>query len=254
MTNEEAKFILSAYRPDGDDATDACFAEAIAQAARDPELAEWFKQERRFDSAMSDAFLAVPLPRDLRAKILAGGEVSRPPVWPKRRTALALAAGIVFLAALTGVWLKRASSLDNWQRDALAIIPMFGSGVEHFDLENNDPVVLQRWLQKQNAPAPAVMPVALQSLSSLGCKTIDSHGHAVSIICFRMRNGGFIHLVVTERRTLSRPPPAEPRFVREDGWMTASWSANGQACMLATKGSESELRDVLAKAVLAFLW
>lgn len=251
MNNDEAKFILSAYRPGGDDAFDARFTDAIAQAERDPELAAWFKSELQFDAAVADALDAVPPPRDLRTKILAGGEASRPRAWSARRTVLALAAGIVLLAALASIWLGRAQGLDRWQRDALAIISKFSSGAESFDLVNKDPAALQQFLQTRNAPAPEALPVALQSLPSLGCKTITSGGRAVSIMCFKMHNGESIHLVVTEENALSRPPPTTPRFVAEDGWITASWSANGRACMLATKGSEKDLREVLTTAALA---
>ncbi len=253
MNNDEAKFILSAYRPGGDDAADARFAEALAQAERDPELAAWFKSELQFDAAIADALDTVSPPRDLRAKILAGGEASRPRAWSARRSVLALAAGIVLLAAFAAIWLGRAQHLDGWQRDALATIPKFSTGAESFDLVNKDPAVLQRFLQTQNAPAPEALPVALRSLPSLGCKTINSSGRAVSIICFKMHTGEFIHLVVTEQNSLSRPPPAQPNFVAESGWSTASWSANGRACMLATKGSEKDLREVLKIAALAEL-
>ncbi|MEP6821261.1 MAG: hypothetical protein ABI946_02820 [Chthoniobacterales bacterium] len=251
MNNDEAKFILSAYRPGGDDAADARFTDAVAQAERDPELTAWFKSELQFDAAIADALDAVPPPRDLRAKILAGGEASRPRAWSARRTVLALAAGIVLLAALASIWLGRAPGLDGWQRDALAIIPKFGTGAENFDLANNDPEVLRQFLRARNAPAPATLPVALQSLPALGCKTITSSGQAVSIMCFKMHTGDFIHLVMTGQNTLSHPPPAKPRFVEENGWTTASWSANGQSCMLATKGSEKDLREVLTTAALA---
>ncbi len=251
MNNDEAKFILSAYRPGGEDAADARFTDAVAQAERDPELATWFKSELQFDAAIADALDGVPPPRDLRAKILAGGEVSRPRAWSGRRTVFALAAGIVLLAALATIWLGRAQNLDGWQRDALAIIPKLDTGAESFDLKNKDPEVLQQFLQARNVPAPATLPVALQSLPTLGCKTFRSNGQAVSIMCFKMHAGELIHLVVTGQNSLSRPPPAKPRFVETNGWTTASWSANGQSCMLATKGSEKDLREVLTTAALA---
>lgn len=253
MNNDEAKFILSAYRPGGADASDTRFAEAMAQAERDPELTAWFESERQFDAAVAAALNAVPPPRDLRAKILAGGEASRPRTWSPRRSVLALAAGLVLLAALASIWLSRAPGLAGWQRDALATIPKFGTGAETFDLVDRDPVALQRFLQTRNAPAPEALPAALRSLPSLGCKTITSDGRAVSIICFKMRTGESIHLVVTEENSLSRPPPAEPRFVAEAGWATASWSAHGRACMLATKGSEKDLRAVLETAALVMI-
>ena len=38
ITNESAKFVLNAYRPNGADARDPIFRAALEQAARDPEL------------------------------------------------------------------------------------------------------------------------------------------------------------------------------------------------------------------------
>ncbi|MEO5720301.1 MAG: hypothetical protein ABIR71_02380 [Chthoniobacterales bacterium] len=249
MNNDEAKFILSAYRPAGDDAGDPRFGEAIAQAERDPELSAWFQAERRFDSEMSAALETVPLPAALRATILAGGKISRPHVWSGRRTILALAASLLLLAALAGVWWPRAPQLDFWQRDALALVPKLGTKAMRFDLENEDGAVLRNWLEQREAPAPGVIPVALQKMPALGCKTIRTQGQEVSILCFQLSSGKLIHLVVTEQGTLRHPPTNKPRFVDAEGWKTASWSAHGRAYMLATKASESELRATLPQNI-----
>ena len=53
MNNEEAKLILQAYRPGGQDANDPRFREALEQARRDPELARWFANEQALDSRIS---------------------------------------------------------------------------------------------------------------------------------------------------------------------------------------------------------
>jgi hypothetical protein len=83
MTNDEAKFILSAYRPGGHDAADPAFAEALDQARKDPALARWFEFERRFDEVMTAKIGAVTPPAGLRDAILAGarvtGKAARPP-------------------------------------------------------------------------------------------------------------------------------------------------------------------------------
>ncbi len=246
MNNDEARFILSAYRPGGDDAGDAHFAEAIGQAERDPALAEWFAGARQFDAAMSEALGTIPIPPELRANILAGGKISRPQWGATRRTFLALAAGIVLLAALAGIWLQRAPGLERWQQDALAAIPRLGSETLPFDLENKDAAVLQRWLQAQNAPVPVALPQPLRPLPALGCKMIDFDGRPVSIICFKMESGKLVHLVTTEPGSSGRGLTAAPRFVDEGGWRTASWRAEGRDQMLATKASEAELRATLA--------
>ncbi len=253
MNNDEAKFILSAYRPGGEDAGNAAFAEALSQAAGDPDLARWFEEERRFDSAMSDALRTVPVPRDLQERILSGGKISRPNFSMRRRGVLALAALLLALAVLGAVVWPRAARLDRWQQDALALIPTFSTGENSFDLEGNDPTTLQRWLQAKNAPAPAPLPTGLKGLDSIGCKTFRSGAQLVSLICFHLPNRQYIHLVVTDRATLSRPPPAQARFARLGNWRTASWSANGRAYMLATTASESELRNVLQAGAQARL-
>ena len=46
MTTQEAKFILSAYRPNGSDASGPAFAEALQAAVGDPALGAWFSVSR----------------------------------------------------------------------------------------------------------------------------------------------------------------------------------------------------------------
>jgi hypothetical protein len=77
MDNEEAKFILQSFRPDGADAADPSFAEALALAAENRELGGWLAHERAADAAFAAALNDVEIPEDLRESILAvlaGGE------------------------------------------------------------------------------------------------------------------------------------------------------------------------------------
>ncbi|MGI8437157.1 MAG: hypothetical protein ACR2NX_09675 [Chthoniobacterales bacterium] len=247
MNRDEAQNLLSAYRPGGEDVSDHYFADALAEAEHDPVLAEWFTEQQRFDAAMSDALGAVSVPKQLRAQIFAGRRTQPTPAWSFSRAALAIAAGFVLLAAV-GFWFLRAPGLDQWQSDALAIVPTLGTSVQPFDHKDPDAAVLQKWLAQKDRPSPSAIPVNLEALPALGCKTFASDGMQVSIICFKLPGGELVHLVVADGGKLSRPPPGQPRFVSREGWHTASWSANGRAYMLATKGSESELRDVLPSA------
>jgi hypothetical protein len=79
----------------------------------------------------------------------------------------------------------------------------------------------------------------------LGCKMISSEGNTVSITCFRMPDGELVHLVVSDASRLTHLPPQQPRFVKHKEWVTASWTQNGRALMLATKGSAQVLRKLL---------
>jgi hypothetical protein len=71
MTNQEAKSILGAYRPNGQDAADAVFDEAVRQAQRDPQLGAWFAHSRGLDAAMMGKLRELAPPPGLKEAILA---------------------------------------------------------------------------------------------------------------------------------------------------------------------------------------
>jgi len=71
MEIQQAKIILSNFRPNGQDASDADFSEALALAAQDRHLGEWLAVERAKDAAFSEALNSVTIPDGLRSEILA---------------------------------------------------------------------------------------------------------------------------------------------------------------------------------------
>jgi hypothetical protein len=77
MDKEEARFILRCFRPDGADAENPDFAEALAWAAKDRELGDWLAHERASDADFATALNAVTIPSSLREEILAGLAVER---------------------------------------------------------------------------------------------------------------------------------------------------------------------------------
>jgi hypothetical protein len=70
MDKERAKFVLCSFRPDGADALDGDFAEALQMATGDRELGEWLMRERAFDAEFAEALARVELPEGLRESIL----------------------------------------------------------------------------------------------------------------------------------------------------------------------------------------
>lgn len=77
MDKEQARFILRSFRPDGADAGDQDFAEALKLALENRELGEWLASERAFDAAFAKALASVDLPEHLREDILACLAVER---------------------------------------------------------------------------------------------------------------------------------------------------------------------------------
>ena len=70
MDKEQAKFILRSFRPDGADADDRDFAEALALVLEDRELGEWLADERALDSTFAQAIASVAIPESLRREVL----------------------------------------------------------------------------------------------------------------------------------------------------------------------------------------
>ncbi len=70
MDKDEARFILRSFRPDGADAGDPDFAEALRIAAEDRAIGEWLADERSLDSRFSTALGSVAAPSGLRDRIL----------------------------------------------------------------------------------------------------------------------------------------------------------------------------------------
>lgn len=82
MDKEQARFILRSFRPDGADAADSGFADALHLAAGDRELGEWLARERARDAGFSEALARVPIPESLREEILFGLAAERGEVEP----------------------------------------------------------------------------------------------------------------------------------------------------------------------------
>jgi len=248
MNSNDAKIILSAYRPSGKDAYNPEISEAMQQARQDPSLDAWFKQEVELDAVFARQLQSVPVPPDLRAKILAGLKTADPDPaeakpWYYGKW-LPLAAAILLIAGIAGFWMQSArnTGLSGWQTGSLGTISSILAGKTEFDQASPDVSKLQAWLRERNAPAPQALPASLQSLASLGCKTITWEGRPVSIICFNLGNDNAVHLVILDRAGLQNTPPENhPRFVQEGDWITASWSEGNKAMMLTTKGDRKDL-------------
>src|SRR5438128_2179206 len=169
MDDREAKFILNAYRPGGQDASDPRFAEALEQARRDPVLEQWFKESVAFDATVTEKLRAVAVAVDLRENILAGVKISRPLRWSKPFIKLAIAAALISMAILGSlIWHEmRPVHLAGWQNEAVIVISSLVHDRSNFDAESHNAAELVSWLHSQHAPAAQKLPSTLATLDSL---------------------------------------------------------------------------------------
>jgi hypothetical protein len=249
MDNREAKFILNAYRPGGQDASDPRFAEALEQARRDPVLEQWFKKSIAFDATVTEKLRAVAAPVDLRENILAGVKISRPPRWSNRFIKLAIAAALISMAIVGSlIWHEtRPTHLAGWQNQALTVISSLVKNESSFDVQSHNPAELVSWLRSNRAPAAQALPVNLGKLESLGCKTFSWNGTPVSVICFMRPDGGLIHFVATAATPATdHIGNGKPTLLRRGNWTTATWREGDKIYMLAIEGSPEQLRPYVS--------
>ena len=244
MTNEEAKFILQAYRPNGADAGDAMFQSALDQARRDASLGKWLEGQQAFDRAVAAKLRALQPPAELRAAILAGAKVSRPGAssWWRQPKWLAMAASVlvIFSLGLAGLLNTRAQASEN--------LPVFAvdyvAGGFFLSQHNANVDELRSWLGKQHAPLPKELPAGFARLQSLGCKTLDYRGKDVSLICFGQ--GKEYHLFVARREDFPMMPArAVPQYLVRKGHASAAWSDETNHYVVVTDDSLDALKSCL---------
>lgn len=240
MNNDEAKFILQAYRSGGGDASDALFAPALEQARRDPALAAWFEREWAHDAAVTAKLRDIVPPADLRAAILAGGRATsrrRPARW-RLPAWIGLAASVALIVAAALFWLQpvQAKEFSDFAMD-------YASGPFRLTNHGEDIEKLRGWLAERHAPLPLRMPAGCQKLQALGCRTVAYRGKSVSLICFE--RGREYHLFVARRADYPdlRECP-QPEFKTKGNWVSAHWSDGENCYVLTTDARMEELRQL----------
>ncbi len=174
MDKEQARFILRSFRPDGADAADPGFAEALHLAAEDRELGEWLARERAQDAQFSRALQSLAIPESLREEILSGlaaerGEVPPPHDELDRAFMTALSElsppeelrGELLVAMSPGVKMKRPFP---WFRVALPLAAAAGFALAFF-------------LGQPGAPLPqqaTIKPVRIEAVQAGFIKTFNA--------------------------------------------------------------------------------
>jgi len=246
MNNQEAQFLLRAYRPDGRDASDPLFTAPLAQVERDPLLRTWLVREQAFDAAMTAKLRAVQPPAGLREAILAGARASQQrrrwwvnPVW------LAAAAAIVVLLSVT----VRVRYLHSSAPDAsdFASFAMAEVGRAHPQHTTHRPELtgLQDRLTHAALPLPAHTALDGDELRRLGCRKVNFAGRETFEVCF-YRGGYLYHLYATAVEGLA-PGAADARsLIASSGHFTATaWKDAKFAYALVTYDGREALQRLL---------
>ena len=244
MTTEEAKFILEARRPDGSDDSDPQVAEALAIAGLDPALTRWLEDRSRFDTAVAANLAGFRPPAGLRARILAGKQVSKPASAVSFRAWLAVAAVMAVLLTLgLGLMRTRSATVAEFGSDAARFV--YEKWDHRFDLEESDAGRIRQWLADQKTGSPFDIPASVAGRKMYGCKVYEWNGRKATLVCFSADDGGTIHLVMTARDAMSDPPGETPVHFRQGDYNMAAWSRGSHVYVTMTKSPKVELEKIL---------
>ena len=256
MTNEEAKFMLQGYRPNGKDADNEAFAEALAQAGRDPALRAWFEREQAFDAMIAGKLREVSAPDGLRESILAGTKLSTKPTRPEQTQAWWRGAWGMTVAAAAAIALIATLWLNPGRAPAVASLP--GAEVllktamaeyhgEHpMGLHADAMGTLGEWLETDGSRlGSGKMPVDLAELHERGCRVIAVGGQELFEICFQ-RDGNWFHVYLAPRKSFDPSSVQdEPMFHEQGEFVAASWADEKFVYLVSSTAGIDALRGLL---------
>lgn len=249
MKNQEAKFILGAYRPDGQDAADATFREALAQSEKDPELRAWFDRQRKFDSHVSAKLKEIAPPPGLREAILTGSRVSVGAARPRRNWWvpagwLAAAAAVAIVATIALKTRATAALPTGAQLAAFAL----DDSANHHDQHIGMPAglnSLQAQLANVQVPLSKGMSLNLDQMRKEHCRLVKVGGREVFEICFQ-REGAWYHVYVGSRHDFA-PGAIEPRALMhvQGQFASTAWADAERVYALVTPAGPEALQRAI---------
>jgi hypothetical protein len=242
VDNPTAKRILASYRSGVDDA-DPQFAEALAQARRDPELSRWLEQEVALDAALREKLRSGPAPVGLKTRILANVPAQVPvAAWWRRRPVWLVAVAAILIVEFVIYWpnLRPANAFVTYRS---GMVQYVASGYDLQVRADNFDALRQRFV-KDGWPADYVLPERLTQVGVRGGCLSEWRGKKVSMLCLRAHNHN-AWLLVIDRHDIWNAPHSQPVFAKEGTIATASWTAGHLTYVLATEGDDDELKSYL---------
>lgn len=241
MTSREAREILLRYRPGTGDEDDREVRGALTQAARDPELAAWLDEQRRFQQGVRDGFRSVEVPAGLREQILS--EKRSHFHWLRSRRVLMGVAASVAALVLVGISLWLGSGPDEEARFATFRSRMVKTVLRGYamDLETQDVRAIRNYLGTNSAHADWRSPPGLEVAPVMGCAVLPWRNHPATMICYGSGGRPKMWLFIVDADSLPDPPAAvRPVVETVNRLTTVSWSADGRTYVLASEAEEAE--------------
>lgn len=241
MTRAQAKDVLAACRPGRDD-REPLFIEALAFARQDAELQSWFEEQQLLDESIRAKLQQAAAPPRLLEQIHAGVAARHAHAWRKWWP---LAACLVVLGLLAGVWLNRdhepAGSLARCRSDLATWLKTFPA----LEVQTGKAAEMRQWLADRHGLPGVELPGKLATFPGIGCRTVQWRDKQLALLCF-MVDGEVVHLFVLRASEFPADRlAAVPQMTASGGFTCAAWRQGQFAYLALTRGDESFLRTHL---------
>ena len=229
MKVQEAKALLEKCRPGRREGDDPQVTEALALAESDPGLKKWLAEQQAFDTQIAAEVQTIPIPGDLRDKLLALKPLEAHSAFRMWRPAVAMAAALMVLGIVAASWWQ--SRPTKFAALRYQILEQSWGTSPHLALESTDWKQVRSWLAAHNLEDLKI-PDALQDAHLRGCTVVTWHGHSVPVLCLS-EGHRHMHLYVMDRTELvDVPPVGTPQFEKFGAMGTASWTKADKAYVL----------------------
>lgn len=242
--------VLKIYRSDEWDVDDVRSDELRQHAGTDPILARGGLEEDELDRIIGLKLRGMPVPSDLKARLLRI-KPARIPLPPSGTRKLALlTAAIAVLAVFFGSWrgpFQPSVSLADYREEMVSFIRIDPV----LEMETPQLARITAFLKNAGAPSRLNLPhKLLQMQHPLGCRLLRFRGQDVALICFGREQGQLVHLFVVHQEALAhlRESDKALHYKAEGDWMTATWIEGDQAYLITVEGDRAKLEKYLTKS------
>lgn len=251
MDSGNARKILMLYRSDSPDANDPQTAEALEVMRRDPELAAWFEQHRSAQEAIRGKLKAIPVPPDLRRRILDAHVDHRRIVHlfgPPMLFGLAAAALIIVTASF---WFLRSSDQQTFLHFRDRMARKVQRRVYFKDMVTGDQTQVSNYFRTNSAPTDEALPKNLAKLPLEGVTIVSWENHPVSVLCLDAREKGAtennnVWVFIAKSTDMTKVPDKKStQFEKIGRLMTASWTAGNALYLVVARGDQHDLQRYL---------